>query len=265
MRRSCLLLLGLGLTLATACGDDEDEASSDFERDCQAFCDAASSAGCGIDNCSAGCSYLEDQLGACVGAYGDLYACGAAGPVECVDGLPQPTTQDCLDESMALAECVQVQPCLDLCATADAAGCGGTPCVDRCVADEQASTFCSIEHSDLSDCQMENGVVCQGEAPVASEACSDLSAQFITCVASNDPCAAQCMSAELAGCGGESRQACMDACNAIVEGDLCPGEYQQLLECHGQNGLACNGAEVASTDACSSVQSSYDTCKTAGQ
>ena len=266
MRRLCSCLLVLVTVLGAACGsDDEDEASSDFERGCQAFCDAADSAGCGIDNCHSGCSFLEDQLGVCAPVYADLYACAAEGPVECVDGNPQPTSQDCLDQSLALAECVRMQPCLELCQTAEAAGCGGTPCVDRCVADEQASTFCSLEHDDLRECQLENGVVCQGGAPVASDACSALSTEFVTCVASNDPCAAQCMSAELAGCGGESRQACIAACTAILEGDTCASEYQQLLSCHGQSGLSCNGSEVASTAECSAQQSTYDSCVTAPQ
>src|SRR5262245_50815116 len=130
MARLGLLLLVLVPALAIACGDDEEEgASTELERACRSFCDAASSAGCPLPNCSAGCSYLDDQFGACTDAYAALFSCAAEGDVECVNGYPQPTGTACLDQSVALGECVQQQPCLEFCAKAEPAGCGGQACL----------------------------------------------------------------------------------------------------------------------------------------
>ena len=260
MRKLGALLLVIGMAAAVGCGDDEDDASTDFEKNCQKMCDAAEAAGCPIQGCSgAGCGYLEDQFGSCSGAYGSMLSCVADAPLECQNGLPIPANGACVEESLAFSECFQELPCRDFCASADAAGCGGETCVDRCMAEEQGSPFCSIEVEDLRECQTENGIVCSGGTPVPGEACSDHADQLLACVASDDPCAGDCMAAELAGCGGE-RQACVDACNLKLTDATCGSQYQQLVYCHGQNGVACNGTEPTSTPECTSQQESYETC-----
>jgi hypothetical protein len=264
MKIGFLTILAIAPVLVLACGDDEDGEDGpapDLAEACEEYCAAAvDTPGCGeaLAGCESACTILADQLGgACEDAYASLYACAADGEFECMDGYPIPSGTECASEAFDLSQCLQEAPCLEFCDAAAAAGCGGAGCQDACKASQETS--CGFEIEDVMECEVAQGVVCLGAEPSFTPACKVEVLELAECLAYDDPCAGHCVAAEVEGCAGESRDACVSACQAALGGP-CSSERERLLECDARYGVSCTAGAPVPSQSCQSEQESLDAC-----
>ncbi len=164
-----------------ACGGPAPDSPERFEAACEKACVKLASLGCEnfpttVDQCKAGCPYLEEQLdGFCVAEYSELYECSAELDYTCKDGNPYPSDLNaavkCNDASLALSKCMQGQECKKYCRAAVEAGCGGASedaCVTDCEAARPADSVCTSDYDRLRECQTEN-MVCENGKPSSAD------------------------------------------------------------------------------------------------
>jgi hypothetical protein len=205
---------------------------------------------------------MAEQMNACIDENAALYNCAAGLSWECTEDGPMPTTQGCVDESMALVACMQTAPCQGHCEAAIEAGCGGASmddCLTACATELEQMYRCDWELEDVYECHGSYGVRCENGEPISTDDCEEEFMDFADCVAWDDPCLGHCLVAEMAGCGGVSRDACVSDCEA-ERNPACEWEYDNLMECHAREGVDCVSGEPVSNGGCSWEQEEYDSC-----
>lgn len=274
MRRlalAAMIMIPAALFVA-ACGDDEEGSTSSFIEACEEYCEASFAVDCGlgltVDQCKAGCpTYAEQQRGLCLSEQEAVFRCAAPLEFKCMGEVSVPDAAACASEGQAFTVCQQEAPCKSFCAAAVKAGCGGASeeaCVASCKQDLMEIGFCSNDQNRLLACQGDEGVTCENGAP-RSAACTEEALDLADCAGFDDPCLGHCIAAEVAGCGGDSREACAADCQSKL-GSLpnCQFDYENLLRCDANEGVTCDGSTAKSSAECSFEQQDFDACAAGG-